>query len=262
MSARNPRSFAAYRSTKFPKSAYYEAMRARRAKSGSVKKIVVVPGVTRIAGAYRRSNPQSHEETHYNDCTMSTTATTGGAIPTFTSVSPTAAAPDNPAVANLVGIKQGTTKNTRIGNKLHLYQIRIKGQVELASQANGDVIRVILVQDTQANGATPAISDVLEGNGAGGAATIDSFQNMDNIDRFRILKDKYVNLNALIGVSSTSNTPIYKEFKMSHKCRARIDYSSVTGVVTELKSNNFFIILISANGFAVLNATSRVYWKE
>lgn len=252
-----------YASTKVPSrgQALRSAQTARRLSAYAVRRSIV-PGVTRTAGAYRRSNPQNTEETHYNDTTCVTTSTAAGVLANWTCVSPSAAAPANPNTASLVAIAQSTTKNTRIGNKLHLYAIRIKGQITLPTAAFGDVLRLILVQDTQANGASATANQVLEGNGAAGVATVNDFFNMDNIDRFKILKDKYFNMNGNIGVANTSQTPVVKEFKMNHKCRARIDYSSTAGAITELKSNNFFLIVISENGLSIVGATARVYWKE
>lgn len=259
MSSRNPRSFAAYRAAKFPRATRAAIVAQRRHMN---TKRLVVPGITRTAGAYRRSNPKNHEETHYNDCTFGTAAAIAGTIPTMTSVSPSAAAPDNPAVASLVGIKQSTTKNTRIGNRLSIYRIRVKGQILLPTEVEGDTVRMMLVLDKQANGATPNVNTVLEGNGAGGAATLTDFLNMDNADRFQVLKDKQISINPLIGVSSTSSSPMYLHWKMSHKCNLRIDYSSTAGAVTEYKSNNLFLIFISQNGFPYVFGTSRIYWKE
>jgi len=246
----------------------YQAAVAKRAAavaSARARTGLAVPGITRTGGAaFRtyRNYGQQGEETHYNDCYSTTGSSQAGNIVAWTAVSPTAAAPDNPGGNSLFNIKQGTTKNTRLGNKLHAYAIRIKGQVYLPTTTLGDVIRVMLVRDKQANGATPAVNLVLEGNGAAGAATVNDYQNMDNIDRFVIVKDRRIVMNPQIGSASTSSTPFVKDFKMNHKCRTRIDYNSTTGAIGEIRSENYFMIVISEQGNTTTSITSRVYWKE
>lgn len=258
-----PSGFRSRKSTFMSATAVRSAIKAQRASTRRMKPaMVVVPGITRTGGAYRRSNPQNHEETHYNDCTFTNSAGTTGTTTTFTSVSPSSASPDNPAVQSLCGIKQGTTKNTRIGNKIHMYQIRMQGQIALPNSMSGDMIRLVLVLDKQANGATAAPSDVFETTAASTTGVF-AFRNMDNIDRFQILKDKKYNLNPTVGVSGTSNTVLIYHWKMSHKGKWKIDYSSTNGAISELKSNNILMFAFCSEGTgALVTGISRVYWKE
>ena len=123
-------------------------------------------------------------------------------------------------------------------------------------------VRIVLVLDKQANGALATPSDVFETTAA---ATTDifAFQNMDNVDRFKIIKDKKITLDPVgFGIVGTSSAICTKNFKISHKCNTEIVYSSTTGALTEVRSNNY-ILFISSNSNAVTFAgKSRVYWKE
>jgi len=272
MSSRNPRSFAAYRASKFPRATRAAIVAQRRQMSTRTK--LVVPGVTRVGGAYRRSIPRKSEETHYNDQTfqfvpaVQGVVTANDSIPTLVCVSPSSGAPVNPTTTpSLFAISQGTTKNQRIGNKIHAYQIRITG-VALVQSANnaGEVCRLMLVWDKQANGATASPADVLEqGTGATVAAGtgLTSFVNMDNVERFVILKDKKYSFNPTsAGGGASASFPYYVNFKMNKKINMKVDYSSTTGAVTEIRSNNLFILAYSAVNGVQLQGTVRTYWKE
>jgi len=256
------RGLAAYKRRLYASGAQAAATAARRAVTPRVPQ----NGYTRTTLAYKRSIPRARrgDETHYNDCTFSEALTQAGNLLTFTSVSPTSAAPDNPAGDSLNLIAQGTTKNERIGNKLMLHAIRLKGSLIMPTSATStnSWARIVLVLDKQANGAVPAPSDIFESTAA---ATTDlfAFQNMDNADRFQIIKDKRINIEpAGYGVQSTSQAQVVKFFKMNHKCKTEIAYSSTTGAITEVKSNNYVVVLFSSAGSVTFTGKSRVYWRE
>lgn len=179
------------------------------------------------------------------------TAPTGGVIGNFLSLgtSPPAAGD------GLVLVSQGTAKTQRIGNKIRVYQMRLTMIVSLPTSVVGDVMRIILYRDTQPNGTAPTVTQILE------QATLYSRQAMDYTDRIRILKDRFFNLNPQVG-SVTVTTPILYHAKMSHKCNVDIKYSGITGAGSELQSDNFNYMIISASGVAQLSGQARVYYRD
>lgn len=225
-------------------------------------------GWVRTGGAWRRAMPNSGE-THYNDCTYNQVITTGGAFLTLTCVSPTAAAPVNPtAITSLNLISQGTTQHQRIGNKMRIHAIRFRGVITLQPNISfsSGMVRVLLVRDKQSNGTMPAVSDVLEPTAA---ATTDvyAFADMDNLDRFDIVKDKLFRVGESgYGVVGTSCAIATIPFKMSHKIRnpdyQEIVFSSTTGAQAEVRSNNYFVIVIASNAQTAITGKSRVYYRE
>lgn len=148
-------------------------------------------------------------------------------------------------------VPQGTTDQTRVGNKITIRNINLKCFAGLDDQgtavfATGN-LRVILFVDKQTNGATAAVTDILK------TASISSFRNMDQVDRFQILKDKVYNLpcrsaNALHTDQGT------RQWTMSAKCNIPVHFSSTTGAITELRSNNVGILYIS--DISLVNAAS------
>lgn len=254
---------AAYKSSGYkPRTtAIRNAQLARRAAYISAVRARVVPGVTRTAGAYRRSLPKSGE-TKYNDCAIQTIASATWANVTQVSVSPTAAGAVNPVnTQSLCAISQGTTDHQRIGNKITIYQIRCRFLASFNSNANdfsAMSFRLCLVLDKQANGAQAVGADVFETQAAGASDYL-SFANMDNTDRFVILKDKTIHMQAGSEAGFSS-----KIIKMNHKLKGgcTINFSSVLGAVTELRSNNLFLLIGNQNNNITITGFTRVYWKD
>lgn len=86
------------------------------------------------------------------------------------------------SVTLINGVAQGTDFTNRIGRKIHLQSVQVRGQL------NGvdDTIvpnrsDLYIIYDKQPNGALPAIGDIFT------QATSNSFLNLDNRERFRVL---------------------------------------------------------------------------
>lgn len=150
-----------------------------------------------------------------------------------------------PANTQLVLIPQGVTDSTRIGRKCTIKSIQTRLTIANApaSSATGScVLFLYLVQDTQANGAAAAITDVLTSN-AMAAAMI----NLTNSQRFRILKKWKWEMNSAAGVTTAYNN-VSKHLDWYTKCNIPLEYSAGTGAITEIRSNNLFFLAGSDGG--------------
>ncbi len=155
--------------------------------------------------------------------------------------------------SSLVLIGQGITQSTRIGRKAVIKSIGWRGQLSLASLAGTSLqqpntIRLILVQDTQCNGAAP---DVSGSNGLLVAANFQSFNDLVNKGRFNVMMDKTFVMNTLAGAGNgtADDSPgVHKTFKFFKNCNIPIEYSGVANpsVITELRTNNIFGIMINS----------------
>lgn len=142
-------------------------------------------------------------------------------------------------------VPQGTTDQTRVGNKITLKNINLRGFASNDDAAAGTlqpgILRVILFVDKQANGATATVTDILQ------SASISSFRNMDQVDRFVILKDQFY--KTVVTVTNSTGTPHSDQgntlWKMSVKCNIDVHFSSTTGAITELKSNNVGLLYVT-----------------
>lgn len=202
------------------KSARTAAMAARRA---------VVPGFTRTGGSYGRYGSSARRlgllpEKKFFDTALSFTFDSTGEVP---------------ATGQLALIPQGDTESTRDGRKATIESIQIRGQAAfLPSAAATAAANVFLyvVLDTQANGAAAAATDVFTGTNFA-----EAMLNLNNSGRFRILKKINIHLEPQAGVSTAFNTSV-KQIEFYKKCSIDMDWSSTTGAITEIRSNNIFLL--------------------
>jgi len=119
------------------------------------------------------------------------------------------------------------------------------------------MLRVIVYVDKQANGAAAAITDIVK------TAALASFRNMDQVDRFDILMDKVFKIGS--GGTNALHTDEGKKYwKINKKCNYPVHFSSTTGAITELKSNNIGILYLAdvANVNAAVASVCRVKFVD
>jgi len=101
-----------------------------------------------------------------------------------------------PATAtNLIllnGIQTGTAFYNRIGSRVEMKNLQIKGNVEAGANNNdGALLRFLIIYDRQPTGALPTVADILQDRSQAGTSntTGSSSINLDNRDRFSIIRD-------------------------------------------------------------------------
>ncbi len=153
------------------------------------------------------------------------------------------------AIDSAVKIAQGTTEKTRIGRKATIRSINWRFEVNRPTGTDlgtGDeFVRVILYLDKQCNGATAAVTDILE------SANYQSFNNLANKSRFRTLMDRGYDIN----VESSSGNGTANDLSARlisdtffKKCNIPIEWDNTAGAITEIKSNNIAVLVISKDG--------------
>lgn len=207
------------------------------------------PGADRVSGYYGRYSKRDGElkfhDVDLDDAVVAAAGTITGTIN---------------------AIAQGVTESTRVGRKCTLKSINWRWRTyapeadAVANPAQPDIIRIILYLDKQCNGAAAAVTDILE------TANYNSFRNLANSGRFTILLDRYVNVNYLTlasdgagVVSSSENTRAGSYYK---RCNIPIEFSSTTGVITEIKSNNLGVCLLSVNGTGGFESKIRLRFSD
>ena len=106
------------------------------------------------------------------------------------------------AVINYINnMGNGTSITQRIGRQSALQSIKVRGVIHMPDQIGQsgldtyNLIRVAMVQDTQVNGASPTPANVFADSGAGGDAfTMLTFQNLNFLNRYRVVKDRWFKL--------------------------------------------------------------------
>ncbi len=207
------------------------------------------PGRDRIGGYYGRYAGRDGE-LKFHDVALddAVVSATGGITPT------------------LIIIPQGVTESNRVGRKCTLKSVHCRYRITLPTQdaqgtpAFGDTIRTIIYVDKQCNGATAAITDILE------AANVQSFRNLANSGRFTFLCDKlqFINYSGL----ASDNAGVVSQAGVSHsyvwnkRLNMPIEYDSTTGAITEIRSNNVSILLLSAHGICGFSSEFRFRFSD
>ncbi len=156
-------------------------------------------------------------------------------------------------------IPQGTSESERIGRKCTIRSIEIVGDTGLNPTTNlsqvGDFNRIIVYIDKQCNGASAAVLDILR------AADHLSFRNLAEIKRFRILWDKTHTHNATAaGGNGTANDSAHhvKRWHYKKMLNLPIEFDDTTGAITEIRSNNIGILMITASARVTLHYNVRL----
>jgi len=163
-------------------------------------------------------------------------------------------------------IPQDTTESGRIGRKVTISAIGWHWKCQLPPVANagampnGDTVRMMVVLDTQANGAIALVTDILD------VANYQSFNNLSNSHRFRVLYDHVVSLSYMGVVADASNNfdsaQVNRNGTWYKRCHIPIEFSSTTGAIGEIKSNNLTILFISSNGEAGIVSKFRLRYTD
>lgn len=135
-------------------------------------------------------------------------------------------------------IPQGDTESTRDGRQCTIESINIRGDMTFipgaAAQASGTG-HLYLILDKQCNGALSAITDVFTSNDMRIV-----FHNLANSKRYVVLKKWIHAFNPPAGQTTAYNN-VSRRIEYFKKCNIPIEFSSTTGAVAEVKSNNLFL---------------------
>jgi hypothetical protein len=147
-------------------------------------------------------------------------------------------------------IAQGNDESERVGRKITVTKIQIRGYVKIPGQtAISDAsnrVRIIVYHDRQANKNSTAVtgSTLLESD------TLDSFRNLSNGKRFKFLCDKTILLNQLSGGGNGTSdrlAEVQRGFQIYKNVNIPINYDSTTGAITELTENNIGVAVVCSD---------------
>jgi len=142
----------------------------------------------------------------------------------------------------LSGVAAGTDFTDRIGRKIFLKSISLRFSMVpgTASTNQGDVVRVMLIYDTQTNGAAPATTDILT------TASQLSHMNLNNRDRFRVLMDKNLTMGASIYAASalTQGAPVPRFFHMYRKIALEEIFQGTANTVGSIATGAIWLLII------------------
>lgn len=136
-------------------------------------------------------------------------------------------------------IAQGVTVNQRIGKKALLKSVQVRGSFTPNVSANVNTVGLLLVYDSQSNGAAiPAITDILT------AATPFAFTNNDNTHRFVILRRWQKCISGPLGgtapFNDCSDLTVDDYVKLDREIEWNV--SAATGVQTTIQKGALYLV--------------------
>lgn len=189
----------------------------------------VVPGMTRASGYFGRYRGAGAELKFLDTSGQFLLTSTGTiAFPSF----------------NLIDV--GTGPSERIGRKVTLKSIALRLTYKLGGGNPWDHVRCILYNDTQCNGAAAAVTDILQ------TADVDSYLNLANSDRFRVLRDFNCSLNSQSSTTIAGAVQPAGDYKIQDAyvvVSLPIDFAPGTGgtSIADVKSVNIGMLMIAEN---------------
>lgn len=177
----------------------------------------------------------------------------------------------------LNAVTQGTDYKNRVGSRIKMKSIDIHiwpYYNPAGNQTVGAIYRIMLVYDSQPNGANPSASDLLKSTA--GTTTAASPVNLDNRDRFLVLRDYYLvertaaNAGGGAGVQpstissgATAGQPdcIHWYVKLKH---LETIYKASAGAITDISSGSLLIVTVTQGAAAGwdLSVSSRLRFYD
>lgn len=174
-----------------------------------------------------------------------------------------------PTVLCLNAVPQGDGESNRDGRKIVINSIRVKGSVSgttraaLGAMPAGLSYRLILVQDTQTNGAQCSSAQVLQDNTLG--EDWQSFKNLEYEKRFKILRDitDVVNVTATIPDGTNTGSVGYgtKNFDIYLKCDIPVIFTGTTEAIANVVDNSLHVIAIGQSANMNMSYQSRIRYR-
>ncbi len=172
-----------------------------------------------------------------------------------------ASVPITMVIRNLGIIPQGVTESDRVGRKVRVKNVYWTLGIELNATTNGtlgtEIIRVMLVQDAQTNGAIFAATDIWETD------NWFDFRNLAETGRFRVLMRREFTLTSpgFAGNGTSNDTlRVIEPFIGGKRVDIKIqwDDSVATGAIGSCRTNNLYLVTQAVLGTGRIEGNIRV----
>lgn len=229
-------------------------------------------GQRHMAFVPRTMGPMAVTERKYFDTYISAVAMVASVDWTGTELDPTAG-----AVNCLFYPTEGAALNQRVGRKVSVVKLQMRGMINVTNQTNQTAsdaaasVRLVLYIDQQTNGTMAQGEDIMNASAAANALnTVCSMQATKNFGRFRVLTDKTLviqNPNMVWDGTNVEQGGLIKPFKITIKFKKPVvvRYNGTNGgTIADVIDNSFhFLGTCSAISLApTMTYECRVVYKD
>lgn len=163
------------------------------------------------------------------------------------------------------GMVQGTSGITRIGRQITVKSVAVNFMLKPAATTTAGLFRLMLIWDHQANGAAPAITDIV---GFNDAATTTANQitaplNLQNRERFKVILDKRFPVGQIIANSMVM--PVIDHLEKFRKQNVVVTYNAGNaGTVADIATESLYLVLLTTAGVAncAVNGNVRIRFTD
>lgn len=159
------------------------------------------------------------------------------------------------SITLIATVPQGTSVSQRIGKKISLKSLQIRGSCFQSSGAAMNDVAFLIVYDKRPTGSLPAITDVLV------SANAIAFNNDNNSGRFVILKRVDMNL---IGSGSTPATGREQQTIDAYvplKGKMTVYKAAATGAIADIEEGALYLITVGSNVAGTSAATMQASFR-
>lgn len=160
------------------------------------------------------------------------------------------------SVTLLNGAAQGDDYNNRIGRKTTNVAVQLRGILQpVDASVEFNLSRVMIVYDKQANGAAPAVTDILT------AATATAHANLNNRTRFKILCDKQYATGSYDTTTGYAASITCKNVNLYKKINLPTIWSGTGATAGSIVNGAIYLVTIGTNAAgtgATLKTTTRI----
>lgn len=186
----------------------------------------------------------------------------------------------DPATLNTLCVpSEGSDIDNRVGRQICIHALRIRGVISTAALpdqadvAQVPTLRLVLFQDMQTNGLQAQGEDLMAAPGAATAPlVVSTFQNLSNLGRFRVLKDKTIKLGMPYAGTDGTNTnsiipgqniPFKLNYKFKNPVLMRFNATN-GGTVADIIDHSFHLIgsLSNATWAATISYQCRTAYTD
>lgn len=163
-------------------------------------------------------------------------------------------------VTLLNGIAVGDDFTNRDGRQATMKSVQLRAAVyNITNGLVAGLVRSILVWDNAANGALPAVTDILA------TASTSSFPNVNNANRFTILRDHIVELGTIVTTATQTyaGSPTVQKVDLFVPLDDITQYSGTGATIASIQNGALLLLTIGENGaFQNGSMTARVRFSD
>jgi len=159
----------------------------------------------------------------------------------------------------------------RVGRRIYMKSVHIRGTVLAAATTTQDYGRIIVFYDSQPNGAAPTLAALLADSNAGHATAVTSEINLDNRERFKILRDMPFLLPSCtntagvitnLGMQDTVKQSMQFDEFIKLKGLETVYNGTNGGTIADITSGSLFVVTFSGIGNYNTSWSSRLRYYD